>query len=210
MIYYLSAWIFSKNPNYLSILKKSELGVYYFCRKVAIECDKNGFNTLALQLRIQAESEYNHAQAFSKLMGGKLTESYKSLERRGNRTIEWSKIDWDSSEEYIATNLSQNAIAKLFFKGKSADSYSLFDKLAFMQVLEEHQYKFYKALSLFVCPEIAKILQSIISDEKTHSSSLLDQLSLVVPKNHIHRYLLKWQYRSFITLLMLPCLIKKL
>lgn len=206
MFYKLAAWQFSKNPNYLSILKKAELGVYYFCRKVAIECEKHGFNDVAKKIRNQAEAEYNHAQSFSKLMGGKLALSYKDLaEKRGEKTINWTKVNWDSNEEYIATNLSQNAIAQLFFKGKSADSYGLLDKIAFMQVLEMHQAKFYKALCLFVPLPVFIVLKNIQIEEERHSQELTYEFGKVIPL----KYLNKWKRRAWLVLLKLPFYLAK-
>lgn len=204
MIYRISAWLFSQNPKYLSILKKAEIGVYFFCRKTAIECEKHGYEEIALSLKEQAQTEYIHAQAFSNLLGQKLTENYKDLERRGERTIGWSKIDWDSEETYIATNLSNNPIAKFFFKNQSAGVYSIFDKLAFMHILEVHQARFYKELLLFVPESIYLPLKEIVEEEKQHSYYLKFHLCDILPSEWYYRYLNKWRFRAWTTLLRLP------
>mgnify|MGYP001793809731 CR=1 FL=1 len=209
MLYRIIAWIFSRNPNYLSILKKSELGVYFFCRKVAIEADKNGYTKLASILEKQAESEYNHAQAFGNLLSEKLPESYKKLVSRGHRTLNWTLIG-SAEGKYNATNLSQHPLARIFFSDKPAESYSLFNKVAFMQVLEAHQVRFYKSLAKFVEPQVSIVLHSILKEEENHASALEYEFFQMMDYKYACRYLNKWQYRGFIALLKLPCLIKSL
>jgi len=203
MLYTVAAYIFSRKHDYLSTLAKSELAVYFFCRKVAIEAEENGYHEIANVLNKQAESEYNHAVAFSSLISENLPESYNKLVGRGKRTIYWTKFG-TGENAFIATSLSQGLMAKIFFRGKAADHYSFFNKLIFMHVLEMHQEKFYSTLMDFTDRSTSILLKTLVKDELRHSQDLLTCTYKAIPSDIRKRYLQKWKTRSITTILKFP------
>ena len=186
------------------ILKKSELAVYMFSRKVATEADKSGYKNIHKQLIEQAVIEYQHAQIFAELEGSRLTETPQALIRRGKQSLEWGSVNWDTERKYYVSNLSQNPLAKIFFKNKSADSYSFLDKLAFMIILEEYQSNFYYTLSTLVDSKIKDKVLKILRDEHIHACTLKKLLLETIPENEANKYLNRWRRRALFVFLYAP------
>lgn len=193
---YLAAKILISLPSYLgfSLLKRLEAGVYLFCRRQWL---------LYLQLPIsevlknQAISEFNHAQALALLSNSKLEISAKYLINRPDADT-WNRLEWDNRDwgEPLDGISVRYLTTKIFFNGRTANSYELADKLGFMCVLEHLQTEFYSQL-IKVCSsrDKAKLIQ-IQRDEAEHADSLL--LALKEASPNWRSLLWKWRIRKYL------------
>ncbi|AUB36159.1 hypothetical protein COO91_02060 [Nostoc flagelliforme CCNUN1] len=213
MIDELLAWVLARIvtllPNYLSLLKKLEIGVFFFCWRSHREA-KNlpaYYGYLEAKLKDQALSEYSHAQVFCQLTGSKLNMSGAGLMSREEKTaFDWGCVNWDSSgESYQADGMSTRYLsAKVFFCFRTANSYGWCDRLAFMHVLEEFQSLFYKQLLKFVPEELRAKLAPIAADELTHATELQTSLRLLATPKRQESLVFQWQVRKYLALTCLP------
>ncbi|WP_179066693.1 hypothetical protein [Nostoc sp.] len=182
----------------LDILKRLEIGVYLFCRRQSAL-----YPGLKDLLESLAVSEYNHAQAFATLGNSKIHLPAQHLmnkeESLGWNRLTWGDGDWGEPVDGISTRFLSS---RLFFKGLTASSYDLPNKLAFMHVLEELQTIFYGELIKVCSSDIRKILNKIMLDEKEHSDSLLGALQAINPE--WYGLIESWRSRLRIALLLLP------
>ncbi len=200
------AWALARTitllPNYLSLLKKLEIGVFFFCWRCCRESSDSELHEL---LKKQAISEYDHAQIFSQLTGGKLQMTGMGLmSREEKQAFKWSNVSWDSSgESYQADGISTGYLsAKIFFGFQTANSYDWSDRLAFMYVLEEFQSQFYQQLLQFVPLEVQSKLIAITEDEQNHAINLLTVLESMSQDRQ--KLILKWNTRKYLALLLVP------
>lgn len=200
------AWAFSKLPNRLVLLKRLELGVFFFCWREAIAAIESGDTKLGGILYAQAESEFHHAQSFAALTGGKLEISANGLfDREYKEAFKWSQVEWDSSESFRADGISRKYLsARIFFKGQTANSFMWQDKLAFMAILETFQAHFYKKLLRFLPPHEATPLISICGEEEDHSLELRSVLTERAGIFSAADLMLKWKRQLYLGLLFTP------
>ncbi|MBD2771184.1 hypothetical protein [Iningainema tapete] len=200
------AWVFSKLPNRLSLLKKLEVGVFFFCWRQALQAQAEGNSTLNLILKEQAESEYHHAQAFCTLTGSKLELSADKLFNRESKNAQiWSTVNWDASESFQADGLSRKYYsAKAFFGGHQARDFSWENKLAFMTVLESFQACFYRKLLQFLPLKVGRSLLAICNEEANHSITLRMALAKMTDSSTATKLMRKWKQRLYLGLLILP------
>lgn len=200
-------------PNYLLLLKKLEIGVFFFCWRSHREAKTMPFHQarlygdLADSLKEQALSEYAHAQVFCQLTGSKLNMSGSGLiSREEKAAFDWGCVNWDSSgESYQVDGMSSRYLsAKIFFGFRTANSYDWCDRLAFMYVLEEFQSDFYKHLLKFAAPEVQEKLVSIAQDEETHAINLQALLWYVAGVEKKDELIFWWQVRKYLALLCTP------
>ncbi|HYX14760.1 MAG TPA: hypothetical protein VE944_10405 [Nostoc sp.] len=209
LIALILARIITLFPNYLSLLKKLEIGVFFFCWRCYLEARSLPayYGRLDENLKEQAVSEYNHAQVFCQLTGSKLNMSGAGLmSREEKQAWEWSFVKWDSSNEsYQVDGMSTRYLsARIFFGFRTANSYDWCDRLAFMCVLEDFQHCFYKQLAFFVPPEVQEKLLPIIEDELTHAINLHACLWLIAGVKRSSHLLLIWQIRKYLALICIP------
>jgi hypothetical protein len=198
IICYFLAHIFSKLPMF-SILRKLEMGVFFFCYKQALKAESEN-KDFEKYLKEQAESEYSHCYYFSTLEGVGLSMNSEELFNRGKKTNDWRKVDWNGSR-YQADGLSVNSLAgKMFFRGKTADSYDWANKLAFMHVLENFQYIFYQQLSPYIQ---SKDFFGLVAAEKNHAYQLKSYLFSLAGKWSC-LFLLKWHLLKYCALFFVP------
>lgn len=222
MVDELLAWvlarILSSLPNYLILLKKLEVGVFFFCWRSHREAKTLPayYGTLAETLKEQALSEYNHAQVFCQLTGSKLNMSGAGLMSREEKAaFDWGCVNWDTSgESYQADGMSTRYLsAKVFFGFRTANSYDWCDRLAFMYVLEEFQFLFYKQLLKFVPEEVQLELNRIAEDEESHAISIHGSLWCLVGPSRQEWLIFLWQIRKYLALACIPidvlCLLVK-
>ncbi|MEH1821527.1 MAG: hypothetical protein V7L31_21010 [Nostoc sp.] len=182
----------------LDILKRLEIGVYLFCRRQSIS-----YPELKDLLEEQAISEYNHAQAFATLGNSKIHLPVQHLMNK-EESLDWNRLtwgdgDWGEPVDGISTRFLSS---RLFFKGLTASSYDLPNKLAFMHVLEESQTIFYGELIKVCSSDVKKILNQIVLDEKEHSEDLLRALQDIDPE--WYGLIESWRSRQNLALLLLP------
>jgi hypothetical protein len=195
------AYFFSKLPM-SSLLKKLEMGVFFFCWRQAVLAEDEG-QPFAIYLRQQAESEHSHAHFFSHLEGGNLKLDTDDFFNREPRALSWATVNWDENEVYQVDGISTKFIAsKIFFMGREANSFSWQDKLAFMVVLERFQTIFYQSLIKYFPEEVQFQIEDIASSEELHSLFLESGLIQVNRKSFV--FLMKWQLRKYLALLALP------
>ncbi len=196
----LFAKTFIKLPHnlMLDILKRLEIGVYLFCRRQSIL-----YPELKDLLERQAVSEYNHAQTFATLGGSKLQCFAQELLDK-EESLSWNRLTWCDGDwgEPIDGMSTRFLSSRLFFKGKTASSYDLFNKLAYMHVLEELQTIFYEELIKVCSSDVRNILLKITLDEKEHSEGLLRALQDINPSGY--GLVESWRSRLRIALLLLP------
>ncbi len=113
--------------------------------------------------------------------------------------LTWGDGDWGEPVDGVSTRFLSS---KLFFRGLTASSYDLPNKLAFMHVLEELQTIFYGELIKVCSSDIRDVLNHITVEEKEHSESLLAVLQDINPewKGLIE----SWRSRQNLALLLLP------
>jgi rubrerythrin len=200
---FLLAWAFTKLPNHLILLKRLEIGVFFFCWRLALKAEAENQAILARSLKKQAESEYHHAQLLSNLTGSKLLMSASGLfDREDRSSFNWGSVDWDSSEEFRADGLSRRYIcARVLFGGQFAKDFDINNQLAFMAVLEELQAEFYAALLNLIHPNSERYLRAIATDEASHSDTLRELLSFHPDAQQLIR---KWRWRTAIAFLFVP------
>ncbi|AUB37531.1 Ferritin-like superfamily [Nostoc flagelliforme CCNUN1] len=208
MIDELLAWVLAKIitllPNYLNLLKKLEVGVFFFCWRSHREA-KNlpaYYGNLEAKLKDQALSEYSHAQVFCQLTGSKLNMSGAGLMSREEKAaFNWGCVNWDSSESYQADGMSTRYLsAKVFFWFRTANSYGWCDRLAFMHVLEEFQWLFYKQLLKLVSDEVRAKLAPIAEEELAHAAELQASLRLLATPKRQKSLVFQWQVRKYLAL----------
>jgi hypothetical protein len=207
------AWVLARIitllPNYLTLLKKLEIGVFFFCWRSHREARNlpANYSNLAEKLKEQAVSEYAHAQVFCQLTGSTLCMSGAGLMSREEKAaFDWGCVNWDSSgESYQADGMSVRYLsAKVFFAFRTANSYDWCDRLAFMYVLEEFQWLFYKQLIKFVPDEVRLKLDQIVLDELTHAAELHGSLHLITNAERQEWLIFLWQARKYLALACLP------
>ncbi|MEH2456966.1 hypothetical protein [Nostoc sp.] len=208
------AWVLARAitliPNYLSLLKKLEIGVFFFCWRSHREAKllPTHYGNLPEQLKEQAISEYGHAQVFCQLTGSKLNMSGAGLMSREEKAaFDWGCVDWDTSgESYQVDGMSTKYLsAKMFFSFRTANSYGWRDRLAFMYVLEDFQSLFYTQLLKFVPVEVKDKLQSIVDDELNHAIQLYGSLFVISNgTRHVQSLLSCWQIRKYLALAFVP------
>ncbi|MFN6475374.1 hypothetical protein [Nostoc sp. DedQUE07] len=197
-------------PNYLLLLKKLEVGVFFFCwrsHREAKGLPTCFYGTLAKTLKEQALSEYGHAQVFCKLTGSKLNMSGAGLMSREEKAaFDWGCVDWDTSgESYQADGMSTRYLStKIFFCFRTANSYDWESRLAFMYVLEDFQSLFYKQLLRFVPEEVQLKLAPIAEDELTHAIEIHACLRCLVGPNRQEWLIFLWQIRKYLALVCIP------
>ncbi|MEH1780232.1 MAG: hypothetical protein V7L26_14140 [Nostoc sp.] len=196
-------------PNYLSLLKRLEIGVFFYCWRRHLEARNlpGYYGRLDENLKEQALSEYNHAQVFCQLTGSKLNMSGAGLMSREEKAaFDWGCVNWDSSgESYQVDGMSTRYLsAKIFFGFRTANSYNWENRLAFMCVLEDFQHCFYKQLLRFVTPEVQEKLAPIIQDELTHAINLHDSLWFISGVRRSSNLLLIWHTRKYLALICIP------
>jgi hypothetical protein len=196
-------------PNYLILLKKLEIGVFFFCWRSHREVINlpTSYGSLEDQLKQQAISEYSHAQVFCKLTGSKLNMSGAGLiSREEKAAFDWGCVDWDTSgESYQVDGMSTRYLsAKIFFGFRTANSYGWCDRLAFMYVLEEFQALFYKQLLRFVPPEVQEELLPIAEDELTHAINIHASLWYIAGVERQQWLIFLWQVRKYLALVFIP------
>ncbi|BBD69538.1 hypothetical protein NIES4072_31290 [Nostoc commune NIES-4072] len=209
LIALILARIITLFPNYLSLLKKLEIGVFFFCWRCYLEARNlpGHYGRLDENLKEQALSEYNHAQVFCKLTGSKLNMSGAGLMKREEKqAFSWSFVEWDSSNEsYQVDGMSTRYLsAKIFFGFRTANSYNWENRIAFMCALEDFQHCFYQQLVRFVPPEVQEKLAPIIEDELTHAINLNASLWLIAGVKRSSYLLLIWQIRKYLALICVP------
>ncbi|MBN3951929.1 MAG: hypothetical protein HWQ38_37885 [Nostoc sp. NMS7] len=207
------AWALARTitllPNYLILLKKLEIGVFFFCWRCLRQA-KNlpaYYGSLESVLKEQALSEYSHAQVFCQLTGSKLNMSGAGLMSREEKAaFDWGCVNWDSSgESYKADGMSTRYLAaKVFFGFRTANSYDWRNRLAFMYVLEDFQFKFYQQLMRFVSEEVRKELVAIANDEETHAIQLKSLLWNIVGAKRQQQLVFWWQMRLYLALICVP------
>ncbi|QLE47930.1 hypothetical protein FD724_07240 [Nostoc sp. C057] len=119
LIALILARIITLFPNYLSLLKKLEIGVFFFCWRCYLEAKNlpGYYGRLDENLKEQALSEYSHAQVFCQLTGSKLNMSGAGLmNREEKQAFNWGCVNWDSSlESYQVDGMSTRYLsAKIF------------------------------------------------------------------------------------------------
>ncbi|MEH2067923.1 MAG: hypothetical protein V7K47_07105 [Nostoc sp.] len=200
-------------PDYLTLLKKLEVGVFFFCWRSHREAKAMPAHqarlcgSLADTLKEQALSEYNHAQVFCQLTGSKLNMSGAGLMSREEKAaFDWGCVNWDSSgESYQVDGMSTRYLAaKIFFGFRTANSYDWCDRLAFMYVLEELQALFYKHLLRFVEPEVREQLALIAEHEETHAINLSGLLWGIKGVGGSAKVVFWWQVRKYLAMTLLP------
>ncbi|MFN6538110.1 MAG: hypothetical protein RM021_017430 [Nostoc sp. EkiNYC01] len=207
------ARIFTLLPNYLTLLKKLEVGVFFFCWRSHREAKAMPFyqarlyGSLADSLKEQAISEYSHAQVFCQLTGSKLNMSGAGLMSREEKAaFDWGCVNWDSSgESYQVDGMSTRYLSgKIFFGFRTANSYDWCDRLAFMYVLEEFQSLFYKHLLKFVGEEIQQQLSQIAEHEESHAIQLYALLWSIAGVERRQQLIFWWQVRKYLGLFCCP------
>jgi hypothetical protein len=205
----LLARIITLFPNYLSLLKKLEIGVFFFCWRCYLEARNlpSGYGRLDENLKEQALSEYSHAQIFCQLTGSKLNMSGAGLMSREEKAaFDWGCVNWDSNgESYQVDGMSTRYLsAKIFFGFRTANSYDWENRLAFMCVLEDFQHCFYKQLLRFVPSEVQEKLSPLSEDELTHAINLHASLWLISGVKRSSYLLFIWQIRKYLALICIP------
>jgi hypothetical protein len=197
------ACLFAK-LDYINLLKKLELGVFFFCWRQSLLAESEGL-PIAFYLKQQAMGEYGHAQYFCNLEGVKLKLSASDLfDREKKKAYSWGRVDWDTLESYQADGLSTKYLStRVFFGNKLASDFDWFDKLAFMAVLESFQSAFYEEMLGHCKPQHHDGFQAIAEEELGHVGILEHCLSLL-PKNKFYSLLLKWHLRKYLALLFVP------
>ncbi|PHJ69230.1 hypothetical protein VF14_03645 [Nostoc linckia z18] len=209
------ARIFTLLPNYLTLLKKLEVGVFFFCWRCHREAKAMPFHQARLYgdldladiLKEQALSEYGHAQVFCQLTGSKLNMSGAGLMSREEKAaFDWGCVNWDSSgESYQADGMSTRYLsAKIFFGFRTANSYDWRDRIAFMYVLEEFQSCFYKQLLKFVPGEVQKELVPIADCEEAHAINLYALLWNLAGVEGRQKLVFWWRVRKYLGLICCP------
>lgn len=209
LIALILARIITLLPNYLSLLKRLEIGVFFFCWRCYLEARNlpGCYGRLDDNLKEQALSEYNHAQVFCQITGSKLNMSGVGLmNREEKQAFNWSFVEWDSSNEsYQVDGMSTRYLSsKVFFGFRTANSYDWENRIAFMCILEDFQHCFYKQLVRFVPPEIQEKLAPIIEDELTHAINLHASLWMISGVNRSSNLLLTWQIRKYLAMICIP------
>lgn len=202
MIIRLIAYLFSRLPNRINLLKKLELNAAFFCWKLALQAQEEGRTPFYNVLIEQAQSEYNHANVLCGLNGGYLGLRFQGLLTRD--ADKWTIVDWDSSENpYQIAGFSVNyLIGRLFFGFHKASEYSWEDKLAFMSVLENFQYRFYQELLEHIEDKSQyDAINWILKQEEEHAAILL---STYYEINNDKDLLQKWYLRLSIVLFLVP------
>jgi hypothetical protein len=177
------------------LLKKLELGVFFFCWRQAslAQSEDKLFSSV---LREQCSAEHSHARYFALQSGSNILdlEYYFSREPRSQN---WSFID----NEYYADGMSVDYLcSRVFFMGKSAYSFSWADKLAYMIVLEQFQVQFYSCLMKYLPNQQA--IHRIIMSEELHS--LLLENAIDIETKYSILYILKWRFFKYLALLFVP------
>jgi hypothetical protein len=188
----LLAFLLTRSPNYLNILKRLELGVFFFCWRQSILAEEECRFNLAKILQKQCKDEYSHAMFFAECEGKPLNHTATQWlnKPRWKEAHTWSYL----GDTIFADGISQKfRCARVFFNGEFAKSYYWDDKLAFMAILEELQYKFYKELIIFLPTNLQSQFKAIILSEKEHSRLLFEQ----VKKEELIIY---WQLRLILSL----------
>ncbi len=199
----LLAFFFSKMPNRLRLLKRLEMGVFFFCWRQAIAARSEGRTDLSEVLKQQAESEYHHAQTFCSISGNKLILRVHELFKReiSSNSANWSKVKWDNSEQFSADGLSRKYLsARIFFSDRYAKDFDWEDKLAFMAVLESFQACFYKKLLHFLPGSEIEPILTIYRQEAEHSATLVTALSEMVGMFVARDLMVKWKCRLYLAL----------
>jgi hypothetical protein len=198
----LIAYLFSRLPNRINLLKKLELNAAFFCWKLAIQAQEENRLTFYNLLIEQAESEYNHADVLCRLGGGQL--KFKFSELLNKKADNWRTIAWDSSEKpYQIDGFSiKYWVGKLFFGFRKASEFDWVDKLAFMTVLEICQRDFYQELLEHIEEKKQRdTIAWILKEEGNHAAILL---STYYEINQDKDCLCKWQMRLFLVLIFVP------
>lgn len=197
------ACIFAK-LDYINLLKKLELGVFFFCWRQSLQAESEGL-PIAQYLKQQAQSEYGHAQYFCNLEGVKLKLSASDLfDRENKKAYSWSVINWDALESYRVDGISTKYLSsRIFFSNKLASDFDWKNKLAFMLVLENFQSAFYEEMTGHCKPQHYDGLIHI-ADEETQHAGILEHCLSLVTKDKYCLLLLKWHLRKYLVLLLVP------
>ena len=209
----LLAFLFSRLPSRINLLKKLEIGVALFCWKQSRQALQENKSLLASTLLSQAKSEYQHADAFCHLEGGTLTLKFEDLLDREftKKSDTWTQIDWDTKEskKYLTNGIScRYLIAKCFFKFQCADAFFWSDKLAFMSVLESFQFKFYQELTPLLPAKEQRVVEWVLGEEVDHAATLTSNLCEVVGDLRVATQIYQsWYRRAELILVFLPILL---
>jgi len=209
----LIAFLFSRLPSRINLLKKLELGVAIFCWKQARQALFEDRQLIAKRLLEQAKSEYQHADAFCHLEGGRLTIKFDDLLDREftEKSSVWTQITWDTKEKekYLTNGIScRYLIARCFFKFQCASEFPWPDKLAFMATLESFQFRFYQELLPFLPAKERQVLNWIVNEEGDHAAILTGTLCEIVEDIALATKIYQsWLRRADLILLSLPILL---
>lgn len=181
-----------------NILRKLELGVFYFCWRKYDQAKTEG-RPFSLSLELQSKAEYRHAQTFSAFCGRSIPEP---IAKAFERPPAWGTLDFDN-EVFQVDGISQKYLtAKIFFRGNKAKDLGWGDCLAMMAVLEKLQLYFYSELIDNLSNNFQKILERIALEEMLHGMQLEQELRIHFP--HYKLLLIKWHLRKYCALLFLP------
>ncbi len=181
---------FMDEQEYLTLFKRLELGVCFFCRKKYKSTGDDYFFK-------QAKQEFNHSKVFASIVDP------DSKYRFPNETY---TVREDTFGHYSVDGLSKRYIStRFFFAGKSAEEFDIDNSLAFMGVLEKFQYLVYSETLKFIPREYYRYLESITNEEKEHSEVLLGKIGQDL-------LIIKWNIKLIISLplLLVDLLILKL
>jgi hypothetical protein len=196
-ICYFLVQIIIKIPNFIQLLKRLEIGVFFFCWRQSLLAESEEKHELAAILKKQAESEYHHAMTLASLSGDRLNlrvEDLFTLEDKGADL--WGTVSC-RQDKFQADGISRRYLAaRVFFGGFHALHFNWADKLAYMHVLESFQSFFYQSLAT---ASGIKLLQNICEDETDHAENLLFALRTVAG-NKSNWLVFKWQMRKFLAL----------
>ena len=174
---------FMEPQEYLTLFKRLELGVYFFCLKKYKSTEQGYFMTQAMQ-------EFNHSKVFANIL---FPDSKYRLPKTDTYTTKK-----DEGTIYSADGISKRYLTtRFFFSGKSAEEFDINNSLAFMGVLENFQYLVYLEVLKFIPSEYFRYLESIANEEKEHSDVLLGKVGQDL-------LIVKWNLKLLISLPLIP------
>lgn len=177
-------FFFVRTKNYIDILRKLELGVYFFCIKKFTESGNSFFYDMALE-------EYSHARIFSKILGKQIPE-LKQIKM-------WNTLVLlPDNDSFQADGISKKYLCgRLFFGNRSAKDISTSEYIAFMAILEKFQAECYFKLANRKGGEYSEYFQLIGEEEYKHAIGLLE---LIKTQKISVKVLIKWQLKLILAL----------
>jgi rubrerythrin len=204
-------------PIFILAIAKIEYGVAIFCKKLASELSNLGkdYSYLVQLLECQSQEEVKHGKMLSSLIlkinlkdNGQCLTKFRPATGEYIVNVNQDKyisspvsVEWDSlsfpGEKIQATYENFDGISKrylsarLLFNGRSASTFDLVDKLAFMHVLEQETCRFYTFLARITKgTALGAIALTIAADEKHHADYLKSKINHFIP---FTQNINKWQ-----------------